>query len=224
MKQIKDRAIVLSRVDYGERDRIITFLGKKSGKVSALAKSVRSAKSRLAGGIELLSESDITLIEGRTDLRILSSSRLIVHFSNLAKDMRRMQLAFKHIKTISKIADEAAGQEYYPVLFWSFSALDDDSYEPAIVDLWYVMQILGLSGSLPNLTVKQDLDYKSFDFDHDSQKFFGRPEGIYTQNDLKLLRLCAASSQPPKLKNPLGSEDRLQSLSSILLKTNLTEV
>ena len=59
MNRISTRSIILTRINYAEADRIITFLTPSNGKVRAIAKGVRKAKSKLAGGIELFSISDI---------------------------------------------------------------------------------------------------------------------------------------------------------------------
>ncbi|MGI9027641.1 MAG: DNA repair protein RecO [Candidatus Saccharimonadales bacterium] len=224
MKQHTDLAIVLTRIDYAEHDRILTLLCAEKGRVSVLAKAARSQKSRLAGGIELLSESEVCFIEGRSKLMTLTSARLRVHFGELVKNMRRMQLAFAHIKIINSIVDEAAGQEYYPFLLESLRSLNDPTYDARIVDMWFSLQVLQISGTAPNLRLEAASDATNFEFDHDHQRFQPADTGLFTQNDLKVLRLCMAQQRPPRLQNQLGSEDRLQQLTQTLVKTNLTEL
>lgn len=223
MKNHKDYAVVLSRIDYGERDRILTLLCRNHGKVSALAKSVRSEKSRLAGGIELLSESEVSFVEGKSDLRTLTGARLIQYFDKLAGDMQRMQQAFAFIKIVNDISDEAAGQEYYPVLLTGLKSLNDNSYDSKVVDIWFNLNLMKLSGSEPNLQLDESED-ESYRFDYDRQQFAPNGSGSFTKNDLKLLRLCLSQPKPPRLQKELGSEQRLQALVRTLLKTNLTEV
>ena len=41
MKQLVSQAVVLSRTDYGEADRILTLLTPDQGKLRLLAKGVR---------------------------------------------------------------------------------------------------------------------------------------------------------------------------------------
>lgn len=223
MKQHKDHAIVLTRVDYAERDRILTLLCQEQGKISVLAKGVRAQKSRLAGGIELLSESEITFIDGKTNLKTLTGARLSVHFNALVGDMRRMNQAFGYIKSIHKITEDGTGQEYYQPLLTAFMGLNDSLYDPRIIDIWFSLHVLRLSGSSPNLEVESGSALR-FDFDFDTQQFIGREGGAFTQNDVKILRVCMQQSKPPKIQNQLGSEDRLQTLLRTLLKTNVTEV
>ena len=224
MRQHKDKAIILSRVDYAEKDRILTVLCKQQGTVSLLAKGVRSEKSRLAGGIELLSDSDINFVEGKTNLMTLTAARLVVHYGELTKNIQRMQQAFDHIKTVNTVADEGGGQEFCDILLGAMSALNDDSYDPRLIDIWFSLRILEVSGSVPNLALDADTEINSFNFNYDAQQFVPVEGGAFSRNDLKLLRLCISQAKPPKIQNKLGSEERLQALTRLLLKTNVTEV
>lgn len=222
MKQHKDHAIILRRIDYAERDRILTILCAEQGKVSVLAKGVRSAKSRLAGGIELLSEAEVSFVEGRSSLMTLTSARLHTHFGNLTSDVRRMQQAFAHIKTVNTVIDDNAGQEYYPLLLTALACLNEDHYDRRIVDMWFNLQILQTGGSAPNLQLSSTA--AAFEFSYDSQQFIESDHGLYTRDDLKVLRLCLVSARPPRLAQSFGSEERLQQLVQALLQSNATEL
>ena len=59
-------AIVLSRFDYGEADRIMTLFTPTYGKLKAIAKGVRRPTSRLGGALEPLAELRVALARGRT--------------------------------------------------------------------------------------------------------------------------------------------------------------
>ena len=73
---LRTRAVVLRRTNYGESDRILNFL-TPTGKVSALARGVRKEKSRLAGGIELFTVSDVVIHQGRGSLGTLTSAKML---------------------------------------------------------------------------------------------------------------------------------------------------
>jgi DNA repair protein RecO (recombination protein O) len=226
MKQIVDKAIVLSRTNYGERDRVITLIGKDSGKITVFAKGVRAQKSRLAAGIELLSISDVTFIEGKTDLKTLTSSRLIKHFDLLAGNMEQMNQAFSAIKAINKLAEDGGGNEYFDLLAAYFEALNDKSYDSQIAELWLNVRLLSVAGTIPRTDsdIPEGKIEPMFSFDHDRQEFLYHPEGQYSVNDIKLIKILASQSKPIKLQSPTGSERSLVRLTQILLKTNLTEV
>ena len=59
-------AIVLSRFDQGEADRILTLITPSGGKLKAIAKGVRRTTSRLGGSLEPFAELTISLARGRT--------------------------------------------------------------------------------------------------------------------------------------------------------------
>lgn len=220
MKQHKDRALVLSRIDYGERDRILTLLCKDAGKITVLAKGVRGQKSRLAGGIELLCESEVTFVDSsRSSIRPLTGARLQVHFSKLVTDIERMQRAFAAIKIINSNTEAEHGQPYYDPLLRLFRALDDESYDARIAEIWFYLYILQEAGMEPNLLVKGD--GSQFIFDHDLQQFQAQPDGPFNQSDVKLLRVCLSQSMPPRLQQELGSEGRLLSLVQHMVASSL---
>ena len=59
-------AIVLSRFDLGEADRVLTLITPASGKLKAIAKGVRRPTSRLGGSLEPFAELTVGLARGRT--------------------------------------------------------------------------------------------------------------------------------------------------------------
>ncbi len=215
MNQYKDTAIVLSRIEYGERDRILTMLTREHGKITVIAKGVRAARSKLAGGIELFSETEISVVSGRGSIGTLVSARLLRHHGNIVKNIERTNLAYSCLQTLQKLVEDETGQEYYDVLAIGLSALGNPDYDHHIVSLWFTLHVLRLSGRLPNLAVE---DGESFDFDYDTQQFQPVEGGAFTQDDLKVLRLSTIASKPPKLEKQLGSEAKLSLFAASLLQ------
>ncbi|HEU4830668.1 MAG TPA: DNA repair protein RecO, partial [Candidatus Saccharimonadales bacterium] len=93
MKTYRTRAIVLRRTNYGEADRILQLLTPE-GKRSVMARGVRREKSKLAGGIELFAVCDVVIGEGKGELGILTSSRLIHFYGAILKDYDRLQFGY----------------------------------------------------------------------------------------------------------------------------------
>jgi DNA repair protein RecO len=203
VKQYNDTAIVLTRTDYGERDRILTLLAREHGKIRLIAKGVRAAKSKLAGGIELFSESQIGVIEGKGSLGTLTSSRLEAHYGRLAQDISKTMLAYDFLKAINKITEDGAGQEYYDLLNNALVALDQPDSDAALVQTWFDLQVLKASGSLPNLitdAANQPLkEVDNYRFDYDAQCFVADSVGSFTVSHVKLLRLNENHPRPPRV-------------------------
>jgi DNA repair protein RecO (recombination protein O) len=207
MKQVSAKAVILSRTDYGEADRIITFLTPDQGKVRAMAKGVRKAKSKLAGGIELFSISDITYIEGKSELKTLVSTRLDKHFGDIVKDIDRTMLGYDMLKILSRVLEDEGGPEFYDLLVRSLMALDDLTAPKDLAEASYLLQLMRLLGHLPNFThdIKgaEMTPNGHFQFSVDDMGFFEMPTGPFNQNHIKLLRLL--SHNPPAMLKKVAS-------------------
>lgn len=205
MNFTKDRVIILSRTDYAERDRILTVLGRNFGKATIIAKGTRSAKSKLAGSIELLSEVDIQYVAGKGKMHTLTGARLHINYAQITADIDRTMLAYDLLKTLSKIIEEGHGSEYYGLLSGSLSSLNEPTTLPDLVKAWFYGQILVISGHLPNFN-KDPRGNKleeamGYNYDFDAHCFTPNDSGKYSVKDVKLLRLLASSKAVPKLND-----------------------
>ena len=151
MKRYSTTGIILRRVNYGEADRVITFLTPENGKIAVIAKGVRREKSKLAGGVELFSESSITIIEGKSNLDILASARLVEHYRQIVTDYDRVSSAYQAIKFINDITEDSAGSEFYEILKTSLVSLNDLTIPTQLTEVWYKLNILKALGQEPDL-------------------------------------------------------------------------
>ena len=209
MKQLVSQAIILSRTDYGEADRIITVLTPDYGKLALLARGVRKVKSRLAGGIELFSVSEITFIKGRGSVSTLVSTRLLKHYDRIVTDLERTMLGYDLIKQLNRATEDETEPEYFGLLQQTFEALDDQAVSQQIVRTWFAAQLLRLGGHMPNLQTDTNGDklavtqQYSFDFDH--MAFRPEPEhGQFSADHIKLLRLAYGDYRPQVLAHVHG--------------------
>ncbi len=204
MNRFRTRGIVLARTNYGEADRILTFITPDRGKVKAIAKGVRKTKSKLAGGIELFSVSDISFIPGKREIDTIVSTRLIKHFGRIVKDLGRTNAGFGFIKKLNRVTEDAAEADYFYLLEQSFDALDDFKIKLDIITLWFDMQLLRLSGHTPNL--RQDLSGnklsadKTHSFDFEKMRFSAEEQGPFSTEHIKFLRL-GFSQNPVRVLN-----------------------
>jgi DNA repair protein RecO len=193
MRQFRTQAIILNRTNFGEADRIIGFLTPDHGKVKAIAKGVRRQKSKLAGGIELFSVSDLSFIAGRSEINTLRSSRLITHYGSIVKDLDRTNAGYSIIKKIDKATEDSPEPDYFYLLQEAFDALNDPKIDLGLVNLWFDMQLLRLGGHSPNLRTDQNGDKldpgKKYNFDFDSMRLNQDEQGAFGADHIKLLRL-----------------------------------
>jgi len=215
MKQLVTEAIVLSRTDYGEADRILTLLTPEQGKLSLVAKGVRRHKSKLAGGIELFSVTQITYLPGRASsgLGTLISSRLRTYYRHIVEDINRTMLGYELIKQLHRATEDQPDAEYFELLRQAFEALDDSTIGLDLIRVWFSAQLLRLDGHAPNLrtdTAGEALVATgNYDFSLDDMAFMLRPDGPYQADHIKLLRLIFNGGNQPKV---LGQISNIQSL------------
>jgi len=79
-------AIIIKKTKLGEADRILTLYTPHLGKIQAKAKGVRRPKSKLAGHLELLTYSLVSLARGR-NLDVITGSQTINSFLPLKSDL-----------------------------------------------------------------------------------------------------------------------------------------
>lgn len=203
MIQHTTTAIILRRIAYGEADRIITVITPDVGKRSLMAKGVRKVKSKLAGGIELFSVSEITYIVGRGSIDTLSSTRLIRHYGQITKDINRTMLGYELIKLLDTITEDEPEQDYFDMLQAAFEALDDFTIDADLIRVWFSAQLLRQAGFTPNLQRSVDdtkLEATSqYEFDYDATAFRLSDEAIFGVNEIKFLRLVFSGNAPAVL-------------------------
>lgn len=208
------KGIVLKRTDYGEADRIITLLTPDAGKLRLMAKGVRRIKSKLAGGIELFSVSDVTYLKGRGDIGTLISSRLLVHYGTIVGSIDRTMLGYELIKQLDKATEDEPEAEYFHVLQQAFEALDDVSLPTELIRVWFDAQLLRFGGHTPNLRTEPDgtklAADKTYEFSFDDQAFVSRPDAPYTPDHVKFLRLVFGGNQPVVLAKIANLQNCLQ--------------
>lgn len=222
MNQNVTKGIVLSRTDFGEADRIITVLTPEAGKLRLMAKGVRKIKSKLAGGIELFSVSDLTYISGRGDIGTLISSRLDRHFGRITQNIDRVQLGYQLIKLLNKVTEDRVENEYFNLLEQAFEGLDDDSIGLDLIVSWFEASLLSLSGHKPNLTYdlagNQLEQTEKYNFDIDDMTFVRHDQGSFKSNDIKLLRLIFSNNSLSNL-NKIETTSISLNLSRNLIRT-----
>jgi DNA repair protein RecO (recombination protein O) len=209
MKQIITKGIILSRTDFGEADRILTLLTPDQGKLRLIAKGVRRVKSKLAGGIELFSVSDITFIRGRSDIGTLVSTRLVKHYATIVKDVGRTMAGYDIIKRLNKATEDEPEEEYFELMKQAFEVLDVPSIPLELINIWFQAQLLRLSGHTPNLSTSADGGKLSaearYDFSFDDVSFAHRPDGSFGADDIKFLRILFSGTPPEVIAKVQGA-------------------
>ena len=197
MKTLRTRAIVLRRTNYGEADRILQMMTPE-GRRSVMARGVRKEKSRLAGGIELFAVSDVVIGEGKGELGVLTSARLIQFYRHILQDYDRMQFGYEVIKHVSRASDMVDEPEWYDVLLEVLMGLDTETIPKQLVETWFYLRYSALLGHELSLThdisgasLQSDMQYR---YDQAETGFRPVEQGDIGADHIKLLRLINAKS------------------------------
>lgn len=193
------RAIVLTRTNYAEADKIITSLTSQGKKVSIIAKGVRKPKSKLVAGTELFCVSDICIIAGRNSgLATLTSARIVSQHTQFLNNLDKVTLAYEVLKTVHRHTEDTDSARYFAILEQLFAALDDPHNDVNTIRVWVWTQVLQESGHRMQLIEQTSgepfVDSAVYGFDAENGGFIVSNSGIYRPHHIKLLRL--AQEQP----------------------------
>lgn len=103
----RDDAVLLRSVDYGESDRVLTFLTRGQGKFSALAKGARRSRRRFAGALEPFALLKIETVAARSGLARLETAVIERAFPKLLGDLPRMTVAGGLLAFVRELVPEA---------------------------------------------------------------------------------------------------------------------
>jgi hypothetical protein len=213
----KTLAIVLRRTDFGEADRIINLL-TPNGKQVVIARGVRKPKSKLAGGIEFFSLNEVVLIEGKSEIKTLSSARMCEFFGEILKDFERTDFAYQAIKKVSNLCEHIESVEFFEILLKVFRSLNDFGISLDLVRKWFILKIAEFSGDEINLETdkngkKLHANLK-YDFDFYDKVFVESFNGKFDANDIKFLRLMV-SSEPKVVSKIKGCDIFLNKIEEV---------
>jgi DNA repair protein RecO len=212
--------IVLSRTNFGEADRIITFLTVNEGKLRLMAKGVRKIKSKLAGGVELFSVSNITYVKGRGEIGTLISARLSRHYGSIVNDIDRVQLGYQLIKIINQATEDHYEEDYFDLMVSAFRALEDPVTNRDLIMSWFESQLLKLAGHSPNMS--HDLEgnkleaEKLYSFDIDNMSFNQNISGKFDSNHIKVMRILFSDNEPEVINRVSDLKKYLQELGPLV--------
>ena len=157
MKSQRTQAIVLRRTNYGEADRIVQLL-TPIGRRSVMARGVRREKSKLAGGIELFAVSDVVIGQGRGELGVLTSARLVRFYRHIVEDYDRMQFGYEMLKLVARSSEMVDEPEWFDVALQVLAALDASSVDLRLTQTWLYLHYADLLGHA--LGLQYDIDGK----------------------------------------------------------------
>lgn len=149
MRTYSTSAIVLRRIDLGEKDRIVTVYTRELGKVAVVAKGSRRPGSKLAGATEPFTYSRVFLSRGR-ELDVVSQAEIRESFPGIRREMKPIAYAVYMLELVNSFTDD---REPNPDLFdtlLSVLYVLESGTDPEIAARYFELQMLSTLGYEPH--------------------------------------------------------------------------
>lgn len=111
---VKTEAVVLRSMRYGEADRILHIYTPHRGRMGAIAKGVRRARSRFGGRLEPFFRLQIELHEGRGELLTVTGAQTVNGHGNLRSDANALDAAARACDAVGRLFETS---EPHPGVF-----------------------------------------------------------------------------------------------------------
>jgi DNA repair protein RecO (recombination protein O) len=124
---VKTEAVVLRSLRFGEADRILHVYTPRRGKIGAIAKGVRRARSRFGGRLEPFFRLELMLHEGRSELLTVTGAQTIEGYPRLREHAAALDTAARACDAVSRLFETSEPHpDVYNLLCNELALLDGD--------------------------------------------------------------------------------------------------
>jgi len=150
---VKTEAVVLRSLRFGEADRILHLYTPGRGKIGAIAKGVRRARSRFGGRLEPFFRLELMLHEGRSELLTVTGAQTIEGFARLREHAAALDTAARACDAVSRLFDTSEPHpDVHNLLCNELSLLDADPGRAGHANqLAFRLKLLLAAGLAPQL-------------------------------------------------------------------------
>jgi DNA repair protein RecO (recombination protein O) len=150
---LKTEGIVLRSLRYGEADRILHLYTPDRGRISAIAKGVRRARSRFGGRLEPFFRLRLVLHEGRSDLLTVTGVETVAAHPRLREHAAGLDGAARACEAVARVFDDGEPHAgVYHLLANQLALLDRDPARATRANaLAFRIKLLLAAGFAPQL-------------------------------------------------------------------------
>jgi DNA repair protein RecO (recombination protein O) len=150
---VKTEAIVLRSLRYGEADRILHLYTPHRGRLSAIAKGVRKARSRFGGRLEPFFRIDALLHEGRSDLMTVTGVETVAGHPRLRERAASLDVAARCCDAVGRLfATDDPHPGVYALLANELGLLEADAVHATPANaIAFRLKLLLAAGFAPQL-------------------------------------------------------------------------
>jgi DNA repair protein RecO (recombination protein O) len=104
---VKTKAIVLGKMDYGDTSSIVSLFTEGEGKINAIAKGVRSPKSKHGRIIDPINHLQVVFYKKESkEIQLISGAEIVDHFPNVKTDLEKLKYAYAIIELVKNLLAE----------------------------------------------------------------------------------------------------------------------
>ncbi len=146
-------AIVLGRTPIGESNAYISLLTRELGLIRAVARSVRSEKSKLRYALQRYTECEVSLVRGKDVWRITGAVPIFSHSENLSNSPLRRALVAKIARLLMRIHGEERNEFAFDSVQSLFAALGEGKVDDLeLITALRLLYALGYVGNEATLS------------------------------------------------------------------------
>jgi DNA repair protein RecO (recombination protein O) len=150
MKFFSDEAVVLSTVDYGEADRVVSLLTRGHGKIAAFAMGARKSRKRFQGALDPGAHVEARWSPGRGETMRLDELNVRSIFLGVREDLAKFARSAYCLELCRELVREGEPHvELYDLTLDYLKRLDASLVGPTSL-LFFELQVLELSGFRPH--------------------------------------------------------------------------
>lgn len=150
---MKTQGVVLRSLRYGEADRILHVYTPGRGKMGAIAKGVRRARSRFGGRLEPFFRLNLVLHEGRSELLTVTAAETVAGYPRLREDAAALDTAARACDAVARLFDTSEPHpDVYNLLCNELALLDSEPARAGHANqLAFRLKLLLAAGFAPQL-------------------------------------------------------------------------
>jgi DNA repair protein RecO (recombination protein O) len=150
---VKVQGVILRSLRYGEADRILHLYTPQCGKVGAIAKGVRRARSRFGGRMEPFFRLNLVLHEGRSELLTVTAAETVAGYPRLREHGGALDTAARACDAVSRLFETSEPHPgVYNLLCNELALLDSEPARAGHANqLAFRLKLLLAAGLAPQL-------------------------------------------------------------------------
>ncbi len=218
--QYRTEGFVFKNEDRFEADRTFSVFTRDFGRVEVFGKAIRKIASKLRGGMEIFSFTELEFIQGKNKKTLVDAASKN-RFNNLVKDPNKLLLAFKISEVMDNfIRGEEKDEKLFDLLSETFEKLNDFQLQASSFQLpyfyffWNFVSLLGYGPELSRCAMcQQNVSPESIYFSNQEGGLVChrchelKKEGDRVDSDaIKVLRLMLHKNWDVLSKLKIGNE------------------